>query len=177
MTQPFGTKRRLQETKHWSQITPSLYSICFTGKAQTSNHCELCMSVSHGTKQCPLQVDADPDLPIRLNAVELAVVSLASCSQGVVSSGTHPKSTEICRLWNESRCRFFYCKCRHPCSQCRELHPAISCLIASQAKGDSTVETTGGPTKRQPRRDGVRPYACRTSGSQGTMTLCWGFDS
>ena len=40
------------------------------------------MSVFHGSKQCPLQIDADPDLPIRLKAVESAVVSLTNRSQG-----------------------------------------------------------------------------------------------
>ena len=90
----FRRQAAIPGNKHWSQITPSLYSICFTGKAQTSNCCELCMIVSHGTKQCPLQVDTDPDLPIRLMPVESAVVSLASRSQRE-SSGTRPKSTEI----------------------------------------------------------------------------------
>ena len=124
----FRRQAAITGNKHWPQITPSLYSICFTEKAQTSNRCELCMSVSHGTKQCPLQVNADPDLPIRLTPVESAVVSLASRSQRE-SSGTQNTGNR---------------------NQCRQAHPAIRCPIASQAKGVSTVETTGDARKGSP---------------------------
>ena len=108
------------------------------------------MSVSHGTKQCPLTVDADPGLPIRLKAVESAVVSLASRSHGkALALAQSQQKFVVCGMRAIAVCKY-----RHPCSQCREAHPAIRCPIASQAKGDST----GGPTKRQPHRDGARPF-------------------
>ena len=89
----------------WSQINPSLYSICFTGCAQSIKRCELCLSSAHATKQCILAADPDSDLPTRMKAVESAVVSLVTVRQ----SGSKPKrppSTEICRLFNNKHCRF-----------------------------------------------------------------------
>ena len=130
---------------------------------------ELCMSVSHGTKQCPLTVDADPGLPIRLKAVESAVVSLASRSHGkALALAQSQQKFVVCGMRAIAVCKY-----RHPCSQCREAHPAIRCPIASKRR----EILRGDPQKGSP--TGTAPVlfsrACRTSGSQGT--LCWVFDS
>ena len=61
----------------WSRINPSLFSLCFTGKALTAKRCDLCLATSHSTKECSLNTDSDPDLPSRLRAVESAVVAFA----------------------------------------------------------------------------------------------------
>ena len=152
----FRRQAAITGNKKWSQINPSLYSICFTGKAQAAVRCELCLSVSHGSKQCPLQVEADPDLPIQLKAVESAVLSLAK--PRLESVGTRSKSSEVCRLWNDNRCRFPKCKYRHTCSQCGEGHPVLRCPNVAQSSGEPAADPTPGVGRRQARRDVARPY-------------------
>ena len=74
----FRRQAAITGNRRWSQINPSLYSICFTGRAQQTNRCELCFNSSHQTKECALMAEPDPELPSRLKAVETAVVSLAT---------------------------------------------------------------------------------------------------
>ena len=105
---------------------PSIYSFCFTRKAAISTRCDLCLSTGHVTRNCPLQEDADQDLPIRLKAVETAVLSLAGQSKGG-NAGTKIKSGQVCCLFNNDACRYKNCKHLHQCSNCREQHKAIAC--------------------------------------------------
>ena len=58
--------------KRWSKINPSLYSICFTGKAKKVGRCDLCLSAGHPTEECSLGVDDDPGMLRQMKAVELA---------------------------------------------------------------------------------------------------------
>ena len=122
----FRRQAAITGNKKWSQINPSLYSICFTGCAQVQSRCELCMSVVHSTKQCVLVTDTDPELPARIKAVESAVVSLAAQQSSSLKAHC-PSSSEVCRLYNENRCRFPKCRYRHACAKCGESQPAISC--------------------------------------------------
>ena len=135
----------------WSQINPSLYSICFTGCAQSIKCCELCLSSAHATKQCILAAAPDPDLPVRMKAVESALVSLATVRQ----SGSKPKrppSTEICRLFNNKR--FAQCRYRHVCSNCGEAHPALACPRTTMGPGPISPSMTKASTPK----DSARPY-------------------
>ena len=77
----FRRQAAIMENRKWSRVNPSLYSICFTGRAQHANRCELCFSATHVTKECALGAEADPELPTRVKAVEAALVSLASQRQ------------------------------------------------------------------------------------------------
>ena len=36
----------------WAKVNLSLFSLCFTGKAQALSQCDLCLSSSHGTREC-----------------------------------------------------------------------------------------------------------------------------
>ncbi len=140
--------------RKWSAINPSIYSLCFTGKAAVSTRCDLCLSTGHVTKNCPLQEDTDPDLPIRLKAVETAVLSLAGQAKGEFS-GTRPKpifSGQVCRLFNEDACRYRNCKHTHQCSICGEQHKAMYCPRNTQPR------TGPIPTSQTSRRQGFRPY-------------------
>ncbi len=119
--------------RNWSAINPSIYSFCFTGKAAIAARCDLRLSTRHGTKQCPLQEDTDPELPVRLKAVETTVLSLASHSTGD-NSGTRAKVNKVCRLFNNDACRFKLCKYKHVCSSCGEKHKAIFCLVNPRTK-------------------------------------------
>ncbi len=74
----FHRQAAITENRQGSRINPSLYSLCFAGRAQTSNCCDLCLSSSHTTKDCSLVADLDPELPSRLKAIESEVLALAT---------------------------------------------------------------------------------------------------
>ena len=120
--------------KEWSRVNPSLYTVCFTGKARKANHCDLCLSAAHKMDNCHLAADEDPDLAVRMQAVESAVVAF---------SGRPKQSAEICRLFNEKRCRFRSCKYCHICQLCLGNHPAIDCLSAPRPGGQQIASGLG----------------------------------
>ncbi len=143
--------------RKWSAINSSIYSLCFTGKAAVATRCDLCLSTGHGTKSCPLQEDTDPDLPIRLKAVETAVLSLAGQAKGEFS-GIKPKpvlSGQVCRLFNEDACRYKNCRHTHQCSICGDQHKAMYCPRNTQSRS-GPIPTP--QASRQGRREGFRPY-------------------
>ena len=129
----FRRQAAITGNRRWSQINPSLYSICFTGRAQQTNRCELCFNSSHQTKECALMAEPDPELPSRLKAVETAVVSLATRR----SPESKPATRATCNLWNANRCRFARCRFRHACSGCGEPHPFVSCPRRDGKREDS----------------------------------------
>ena len=63
----------------WLQINPSLFSLCFTGKAQ-DRPCELCLATTYAIRDCSLSANADPNLPTRLKADEAVLVAFTSHS-------------------------------------------------------------------------------------------------
>ena len=48
-------RRHAAQTKdlRWSRVNPTLYSLCFAGKAKRSMLCTHCLSDSHKREQCP----------------------------------------------------------------------------------------------------------------------------
>ena len=149
----FRRQATITGNRKWSQINPSSYSICFTGCAQALKRCELCLSSTHTTNQCALAADPDPELPARLKAVESAVVSLPTQHQHA-QKVYRPMSTEICRLYNDNRCRFPKCRYRHACLKCNGDHPASSCPQGSKAPGPAPAHSFTAAN----RREAARPY-------------------
>ena len=118
----------------WSRINPSLFSLCFTGKAQAAKRCDLCLAASHVTKDCSLSADLDPDLPSRLKAVESAVVAFAQSGSGGSERQLQRRPhDDICRVFNEKRCYFRRCRYRHVCLGCTGAHPLIDCPLKQNA--------------------------------------------
>ena len=52
-------RRQVAQTKdlRWSRLNPTLYSLCFAGKAKRLVVCAHCLSDSHATDQCPENMD------------------------------------------------------------------------------------------------------------------------
>ena len=105
----------------WSQENPSLYLICFTGKAKQMGRCERCLSVAHKTEECSLP---NEDMAKRLKTIETAVMALTQSSSSSVPQG---QSGEICQKYNWGECTFLYCIYGHRCATCRGNHPAVEC--------------------------------------------------
>ena len=120
-------RRQAASTGHtsWSKINPSLYALCFTGKAKQGVRCSHCLSSTHKSEECTLVGDDDPDLGKRMKAIESAVLALATNPS--TKPKQPPKPQEICRLYNERRCRFHFCRYRHVCQSCEGNHPISDC--------------------------------------------------
>jgi len=116
--------------RQWSRVKPSLYSICFAGAARTGTQCELCLSLSHPTRDCSLVLDPDPGVSSRLKTLESAVLAFTSFPQPT-GMPSRPKSQDVCRSWNAGRCRMAQCRYRHVCRVCGGPNPAFSCCDRS----------------------------------------------
>ena len=136
-----------------SQVNPSLYSLCFTGRAQEVQRCELCLSTAHRVQQCPLRIEGDPELPSRVKAVESVVLSL---SRACLPAPTWKPSSEVCRSWNANRCRHPRCRYRHVCSSCGEAHPVVTCPRGQRELPTTEMRGPSGP--RLARREAHNPY-------------------
>ena len=129
----------------WSRVNPSLFSLCFTSKAQTSSRCDLCLSSSHGTRECIWAGEGEQDVPARLQAMEASVEALRQGMSRPLGRGSAQQTREgqsredRCILFNQSSCYFRACRFRHACMICQGPHPAYSC---NQSQG-------GGPWKGQ----------------------------
>ncbi len=114
----FRRQAAITGNHQWSRLNPTLYNICFVGKARSAARCEFCMDLHHKTDDCALVTGADPDVAARLKAIESAVLLMSASSQG---GGSQRSSTinpnPVCRLWNDKRCHFRRCKYRHVLSR------------------------------------------------------------
>ena len=139
-------RRQAAATGHrlWSKLNPSLYTLCFTGKAKRVARCELCLGSSHTAEECALASEDDPDISKRRKAVESAVVAFSGKGQ----SGKASKATDLCRLFQQNRCTFQNCKYRHSCKRCGGAHPGMECQrpVGSQGQGPAAP----GPVRREP---------------------------
>ena len=72
--------------KQWSKVNPSLYTVCFTGKARKATRCNLCLSAAYKTPECSLAMDEDPDVGQRLKAVKSAVIAFSGNHQGITAT-------------------------------------------------------------------------------------------
>ena len=112
--------------RRWSLVNPSIYAMCFTGRASVRARCDLCLRPGHLSKHCTLEENVDTDLPGRMKAVESVVLSLAKGNE-------IPKDAqEICRLYNNNSCRYRRCKYRHVCVVCggnTRLHDALKVYL------------------------------------------------
>jgi len=150
-------RRQAAATGHskWSQVNPSLYSVCFTGKAKKTTRCERCLSASHRSEDCSLPAEEDPDIGKRLKAIESAVVALTQSGPMTASRG---RSMDICRKFNQKQCSFLMCKYVHLCASCRGNHPAVDCPMGA-IHGEQGVNVAPlGPVRRPRTSPPSNPY-------------------
>ena len=137
--------------QQWSKVNPSLYSICFSGVARTGMRCELCLSLSHPTRECTLVCDPDPDVASRLKTLESAVLAFTSQvpPRYATQSGGY-KSPDICRNWNAGRCRLPQCRYTHACRVCGGPNPAFACCDRPLGQCQSSNLHTPGQASSAP---------------------------
>ena len=116
--------------KHWGVYNSSLYSMCFTGKAQTLRKSEYCLSKDHNLQPCPLKSE---QLPVETPSLNPMQSSQATPSLNFMQySHTPNESWPRCRRFNEGRCTLMDCSYCHVCIKCGEHHPAIYCGQSSR---------------------------------------------
>ena len=125
----FRRQAAATNNRQWSRLNPTLYSICTAGKARKNTRCELCLNSDHTTKECVSLADSDPDMGMRVKAIESVVLAMS----GHTNTGTGNQSRQprgpapICQLFNKKRCWFRRCKFHHVCMVCGGDKPAIEC--------------------------------------------------
>ena len=67
--------------RRWSGVNPSLYSVCFTGKALSRPRCNVCASGYHVVKDCPFSTKSDIEQTLE------AVMSVCAPRVGGPGSG------------------------------------------------------------------------------------------
>lgn len=109
-------------SQSWAKVDPSVYSLCFTGQAMSSeNWCSRCQCLDHATANCPAQ-------PSRKRAWSAS--QSAPATQYRAGPSRQPQEQQVCLKFNkfDGDCRFGrQCKFMHVCSGCREPHPVSRC--------------------------------------------------
>ncbi|KAL5479294.1 hypothetical protein EMCRGX_G022797 [Ephydatia muelleri] len=94
---------------NWSVTNSRLYSEAFTGRAKIIPRCRYCLSETHDLRACP----SNPDT---------GILDHRSSSPYGNSS-----SKDVCRNFNDGKCRYDRCKYRHVCRECFGPHPWCEC--------------------------------------------------
>lgn len=133
-------RRQVAQTKdlRWSRLNPTLYSLCFAGKAKRHIVCSLCLSDNHASENCP----ENSNLPSGL-------LPWHQTPSGQLSTMTKPP-TKLCNLFNARegpRCTFQPCKYAHRCSICRGAHARAFC----KRQADVDDKSSGGRGYKRPR--------------------------
>ena len=110
------------ENRKRSSVNPSLYSVCFTGKALSGPRCSLCVSAEHAVRYCSFSTKSDIE-----RTLEAVMTVCAPRAGGVGGLGSSSISTEVCRRYNEMRCTLQWCRYKHACLTCGGPHPAKQC--------------------------------------------------
>ena len=71
----FRRQAALTGNTRWSTINPTLYTMCFSGRAAAQKRCELCFATSHSDKECAQRSDPDPEMKDRLKTLESALLA------------------------------------------------------------------------------------------------------
>ena len=111
---------------NWSVTDSRLYSEAFTGRARAIARCTYCLQDDHTDAYCT----SNPNRAM-LNYYPAPVMWPTPAAWPTMASlpGTSAKSSEICRRFNEGRCRHPRCRYRHSCSWCQAAHPAVQCPL------------------------------------------------
>lgn len=141
---------------NWSTPNPRLYSEAFTGRAKIIPRCQHCLSEDHSTALCPHNPTPSymtwmpaPYLP----PPQAALPTVVPFPYAPLSAPAQSSRDEVCRSYNDNRCRFSRCRYLHVCKACAGPHPATACPRRAGAL------MPGAPSRgRQANRPRHNPY-------------------
>ena len=132
----FRRDKLARKDLNWSSPNARLYNEAFTGRAKTIPRCPHCLCEDHAGANCP----HNPNPPVLgwfpsqfPQPIQPLVAQPHSASQ----------RSEVCRNFNEHRCRFARCRFQHICTDCSGPHPALWCptdLAHQPRPGDPLLE-------------------------------------
>ena len=117
---------------NWSATNTRLYNEAFTGRAKALPRFQHCLSEDHGAQVCPHNPHPPymgwlaPAYPLNLQPAIQPGPSAQPAPLPGAGQGANTRN-EICRGFNDSRCRFPRCRFAHICSECFGPHLASSC--------------------------------------------------
>ena len=114
--------------RQWSEVNGTLHASCYSGEAPSGLGCEICLAGSHTTRECSLR---------GIEAGSTSQMPPPLTLQG-------PPSGEVCRLWNENKCRFRMCRHTHVCRLCGGNHPATMCQWNQKPPGPAAFGARSG---------------------------------
>ena len=127
---------------NWSVTNPRIYNEAFT-----SNCPMWLLPARRPPNQCP----RNPHRPIFGWFPDPAL--LPAHPLGAFTSQPSPnrgQPSEVCRRYNEGRCRYSRCRYRHQCSNCGGPHTWVSCPRNTQAQPTLRSRSPGTPYMRNP---------------------------
>ena len=107
---------------NWSMPNPRLYSEAFTGRAKRHPQCRHCLSEDHPAASCP----HNPNPPFVGWFQSPPQVGLTPATPTLQAPPSRPPA-EVCRSFNNNRCRFSRCRFLHVCSECGGPHAVLYC--------------------------------------------------
>jgi len=110
-------RREALAKKDLNWLTPNLclYNEAFTGRARPIPRCSYCLQEDHSAAMCP----RNPSRPPSWNeAVWQSQFAMPTVPQA---------ASDICRNYNDGRCRKSNCRYWHACTICQDTHPATTC--------------------------------------------------
>ena len=124
----FRREMLAQKDLNWSIPNTRLYNEAFTGRAKTIPRCPHCLGEDHAAGNCPhnpnplvVGLVSDP----RQWAPATVPLQLSQFSMAYQPGGA--TRVEVCRSFNENKCRFARCRFQHICFECHGHHPATAC--------------------------------------------------
>ena len=126
-----------QKDLNWSVTNTRLYNEAFTGRARAIPRCSYCLQEDHTAQYCP----RNPNRPwFSWFPNPIAWESAMNPRQ------PPQRSPEICRRFNEGRCRQSGCRYTHTCLDCYGPHPRVTCPHKGNERHSSSLAKACYPT-------------------------------
>ena len=119
---------------NFSALSSELYITTFDSSAlRVANRCQRCSSAEHSTQECPFRVPGQGDLPRQRGMGRQSQTDRSA--ERSADSRPADRSSEICYLFQEGRCRAgARCGRRHVCISCGGAEGFKSCQKCSGGK-------------------------------------------
>ena len=115
---------------NWSTPNSRLYNEAFTGRARMIPRCQHCLSEDHTSAGCPHHPNPmvvgwlQPPGTLQVSPQPSANLTTPAPASRTTAK---PLAQEVCRNYNNGRCRFTRCRFAHTCSDCAGSHAAVHC--------------------------------------------------
>ena len=119
----FRREALAQRDLNWSVTDSRLYNEAFTGRARAIARCSFCLQDDHAAPHCPRNPDRMwPNPWLQPFPFPAPMVTAGQLYGAPPPTPSHHQ--EVCRRFNEGRCRQARCRYTHVCKECHMHHAA-----------------------------------------------------